>query len=316
MLNRRYLIATALTLALGAHARTGAGQIDRGLVDHLDPGFRPVRPHPAAVQAKDRHRREGRLARHRSGARHRPPRRRRCGVRSRQVAGRKIRRRRLRREALSRHVQRLRPDRAEERSGRHQGPRTSSRRSRRSRTSSATFISRGDKSGTHAAELNLWKDAGIDIAKDKGPWYKEIGQGMGAALNTASAPQRLCADRPRHLASFKNRADLAIVVEGDKRLFNQYGVILVNPQKHANVKKDLGQAFIDWLDLGRKARRRSPTTRSTASSCSSRTPPRRARNGANVIRTAFAAAALVDDGTFCVRRDCPAPRRRQSRAAR
>jgi tungstate transport system substrate-binding protein len=111
----------------------------------------------------------------------------------------------------------------------------------------ADFISRGDKSGTHQAELNLWKVAGVDIAKDKGPWYKEIGQGMGAALNTASASNaHVLADRATWL-SFKNRGDLAIAVEGDKRLFNQYGVMLVNPEKHASVKKDLGQQFIDWL---------------------------------------------------------------------
>jgi tungstate transport system substrate-binding protein len=111
----------------------------------------------------------------------------------------------------------------------------------------ADFISRGDKSGTHQAEISLWKVAGIDIAKDKGPWYKEIGQGMGAALNTASASNAyVLADRGTWL-SFKNRGDLVISVEGDKRLFNQYGVMLVNPQKHPNVKKDLGQQFIDWL---------------------------------------------------------------------
>ena len=111
----------------------------------------------------------------------------------------------------------------------------------------ADFISRGDKSGTHQAELNLWKAAGVDIAKDKGPWYKEIGQGMGAALNTASASNAyVLADRGTWL-SFKNRGDLAIAVEGDKRLFNQYGVMLVNPEKHPSVKKDLGQQFIDWL---------------------------------------------------------------------
>jgi tungstate transport system substrate-binding protein len=111
----------------------------------------------------------------------------------------------------------------------------------------ADFISRGDKSGTHQAELNLWKVAGVDIAKDKGPWYKEIGQGMGAALNTASASNAyVLADRGTWL-SFKNRGDLVIAVEGDKRLFNQYGVMLVNPEKHPSVKKDLGQQFIDWL---------------------------------------------------------------------
>ena len=111
----------------------------------------------------------------------------------------------------------------------------------------ADFISRGDKSGTHQAEINLWKVAGVDVGKDKGPWYKEIGQGMGAALNTASASNAyVLADRGTWL-SFKNRGDLGIAVEGDKRLFNQYGVMLVNPEKHPSVKRDLGQQFIDWL---------------------------------------------------------------------
>jgi tungstate transport system substrate-binding protein len=111
----------------------------------------------------------------------------------------------------------------------------------------AAFISRGDKSGTHQAELNLWRVAGIDIAAEKGPWYKEVGQGMGAALNTASASNAyVLSDRGTWL-SFKNKGDLVIVVEGDKRLFNQYGVMLVNPQKHPSVKKELGQQFIDWL---------------------------------------------------------------------
>jgi tungstate transport system substrate-binding protein len=111
----------------------------------------------------------------------------------------------------------------------------------------APFISRGDRSGTHIAELNLWKAAGIDIEKERGPWYREIGQGMGAALNTASASNAyVLSDRGTWL-SFKNRGDLTISVEGDKRLFNQYGVILVNPANHPHVKKELGQAFIDWL---------------------------------------------------------------------
>ena len=112
----------------------------------------------------------------------------------------------------------------------------------------ASFVSRGDRSGTHIAELAIWnKDAGIDIEKDKGPWYKSIGQGMGAALNTASAMNAyVLSDRGTWL-SFKNRGDMQILVEGDKRLFNQYGVMLVNPAKHPNVKKDLGQQFIDWL---------------------------------------------------------------------
>jgi tungstate transport system substrate-binding protein len=111
----------------------------------------------------------------------------------------------------------------------------------------ATFISRGDRSGTNIAELALWKDADIDIAKDRGPWYKEIGQGMGAALNIASASNAyVLSDRGTWLA-FQNQGDLAIVVEGDKRLFNQYGVMLVNPMKCPSVKKELGQQFIDFL---------------------------------------------------------------------
>jgi tungstate transport system substrate-binding protein len=111
----------------------------------------------------------------------------------------------------------------------------------------APFISRGDRSGTNIAELALWKDAGIDIAKDKGLWYKEIGQGMGAALNMASASNAyVLSDRGTWLA-FQNRGELSILVEGDKRLLNQYGVMLVNPEKYPSVKKDLGQRFIDWL---------------------------------------------------------------------
>jgi tungstate transport system substrate-binding protein len=109
------------------------------------------------------------------------------------------------------------------------------------------FISRGDNSGTHQAELNLWKLAGIEIAAGKGAWYKEIGQGMGAALNAASASNAyVLSDRGTWL-SFKNRGELVIAVESDKRLFNQYGVMLVNPQKHPSVNKELGQQFIDWL---------------------------------------------------------------------
>lgn len=111
----------------------------------------------------------------------------------------------------------------------------------------APFISRGDKSGTHAAELSLWKQAGVDIAAETGPWYREIGQGMGAALNMAAASNAyVLSDRGTWL-SFRNPGDLVIAVEGDRRLFNQYGVILVNPAKHPTVKADLGQAFIDWL---------------------------------------------------------------------
>jgi tungstate transport system substrate-binding protein len=111
----------------------------------------------------------------------------------------------------------------------------------------APFISRGDRSGTHIAELTLWKDAGIDIDTEKGPWYKSIGQGMGAALNTASASNAyVLSDRATWL-HFKNKGELQIVVEGDTRMFNQYGVMLVNPNKHSNVKKVLGQEFINYL---------------------------------------------------------------------
>ena len=118
---------------------------------------------------------------------------------------------------------------------------------RRIRSAQAPFVSRGDRSGTHFAELEIWKMAGIDIAKEKGPWYRDTGQGMGPALNTAAAMDAyILSDRGTWL-SFKNRGELAILVEGDKRLFNPYGIMLVNPQKHPSVKKELGQAFIDWI---------------------------------------------------------------------
>jgi tungstate transport system substrate-binding protein len=109
------------------------------------------------------------------------------------------------------------------------------------------FVSRGDKSGTHTAELGLWKAASVDPAETKPSWYREIGQGMGAALNTAAAMGAyVLADRGTWI-SFKNKDALQIVVEGDNRLFNQYGIMLVNPEKHPSVKKELGQAFIDWV---------------------------------------------------------------------
>ena len=110
--------------------------------------------------------------------------------------------------------------------------------------SKAAFASRGDKSGTHFAELELWKAAGIDIAREKGPWYRDTGSGMGPTLNTASGMNAYALSDRATWLSFKNRGNLVISVEGDKRLFNQYGVILVNKP---HVKKDLGQAFIDWL---------------------------------------------------------------------
>ncbi|HUQ52697.1 MAG TPA: substrate-binding domain-containing protein [Gammaproteobacteria bacterium] len=118
---------------------------------------------------------------------------------------------------------------------------------RKIKSAAAPFVSRGDRSGTHIAEVNLWTMAGVDIAREKGPWYRETGQGMGPALNTASSMNAyLLSDRATWLA-FMNRGELAILVEGDKRLMNQYGVMLVNPEKHSNVKRADGQAFIDWV---------------------------------------------------------------------
>ncbi len=118
---------------------------------------------------------------------------------------------------------------------------------RKIRTAQAPFVSRGDRSGTHFAELEIWKAAAVDIAKEKGPWYRDTGQGMGPALNTAAGMNAyILSDRATWL-SFKNRGELGIVVEGDRRLFNQYGIMLVNPQKHPGVKRELGQAFIDWI---------------------------------------------------------------------
>jgi tungstate transport system substrate-binding protein len=118
---------------------------------------------------------------------------------------------------------------------------------RKIKFASAPFVSRGDRSGTHTAELELWKLAKVDIAKDKGPWYRDTGQGMGPALNAAASMNAyILADRGTWI-SFKNRGDLTIVVEGDRRLFNQYGVILVNSAKHSHVKRDFGQAFVDWV---------------------------------------------------------------------
>jgi tungstate transport system substrate-binding protein len=118
---------------------------------------------------------------------------------------------------------------------------------RRIASAQAPFVSRADNSGTHAAELRYWKAAGFDIAKAKGPWYRETGSGMGPTLNTASAMNAYAlADRGTWL-SFRNRGELAILVQGDTRLFNQYGVILVNPARHLHVKEEAGGKFIAWL---------------------------------------------------------------------
>jgi tungstate transport system substrate-binding protein len=117
----------------------------------------------------------------------------------------------------------------------------------RIRAAAAPFASRGDNSGTHFAEVQLWKAAGIDIAAAKGPWYRETGSGMGPTLNTAAGLNAYALTDRGTWLSFKNRGELGIVVEGDRRLFNQYGVMLVNPAKHPHVKKGQGQAFVDWL---------------------------------------------------------------------
>ena len=118
---------------------------------------------------------------------------------------------------------------------------------RRIAEAGAAFASRGDDSGTHKAELALWKAAGVDVAAASGAWYRETGSGMGQTLNTASGLDAYAlADRGSWIG-FANKGDLEILVEGDKRLFNQYGVILVNPEKHPQVKAGDGQAFVDWL---------------------------------------------------------------------
>ena len=111
----------------------------------------------------------------------------------------------------------------------------------------AAFVSRGDRSGTHAAELRLWQAAGIDVGSAGGTWYRETGTGMGALLNTAAAMDAyLLSDRGTWIA-FRNRGELAILVEGDDRLFNQYGVMMVSPERHPQVKQSGAKAFMDWL---------------------------------------------------------------------
>lgn len=119
----------------------------------------------------------------------------------------------------------------------------------------AAFASRGDDSGTHKLEVSLWREAGVAVAKASGTWYRETGAGMGATLNTASAMGAYTLTDRGTWLSFANKGELTILVEGDVRLFNQYGVILVNPAKHPHVKAEAGQAFIDWLisDDGQQA---------------------------------------------------------------
>jgi tungstate transport system substrate-binding protein len=176
--------------------------------------------------------------------------------RARQGRRGEIHRRGLRRQAPGSDVQRLHRHRPEGRpgqGGRQGHPRRPAPHRGRSK---APFVSRGDKSGTHAAELRYWKAAGIDLEAKKGAWYRDTGSGMGPALNTAASMNAyILADRGTWL-NFKNRGELGIVIEGDTRLFNQYGVILVNPAKHAHVKQADGQRFIDWV-VGPKGSRPS-----------------------------------------------------------
>ena len=113
--------------------------------------------------------------------------------------------------------------------------------------SEAVFVSRGDDSGTHKKELGLWRDAGVDAAAASGSWYRESGSGMGATLNTAAAMSGYALSDRGTWLSFKNPGNLEDLVEGDERLFNPYGVILVNEKKHPHVKTEQGQKFVDWL---------------------------------------------------------------------
>ena len=111
----------------------------------------------------------------------------------------------------------------------------------------APFVARGDDSGTSKAEMRLWKETGIDPKTMGGSWYRDTGSGMGPTLNTAAAMDGYTLSDRGTWLSFKNKQNLTIVVEGDRRLFNQYGVMLVNPAKHPHVKHDLGRKFSDWL---------------------------------------------------------------------
>ena len=118
---------------------------------------------------------------------------------------------------------------------------------RRIAAATAPFASRGDDSGTHKAELKLWQAAGVDARAASGTWYRETGSGMGPTLNTAAGMNAYTLTDRGTWLSFQNRGELDVLVQGDAKLFNQYGVMLVNPDKHPNVKADLGQQFVDWL---------------------------------------------------------------------
>ena len=113
--------------------------------------------------------------------------------------------------------------------------------------SNSFFVSRGDDSGTHKKELSLWAEAGIDVVSQSGAWYRETGSGMGATLNTASGMNAYALTDRSTWLKFANKGDLAILVEGDERMFNPYGIILVNPERHAHIKAELGQRFVDWI---------------------------------------------------------------------
>ena len=207
-----------------------SGEIDRRRLDDIDARFGFVRLFTADSETEDRYRGEGAGPRHGPGPRHRAALRCGCCVRSCQVRRGEILGGGIRRQTLSRDVQRLHPCRPQRRSCRGQGQGHFDGVAN-DQAKAAPFISRGDRSGTNIAEIDLWKKAGIDIVNDKGPWYKEIGQGMGAALNMASASNAyVLSDRGTWLA-FQNRGDLVIAVEGDKRLFNQYGVVWSNARE-------------------------------------------------------------------------------------
>ncbi len=259
MPTRRILLALAL---LAATPRLRAGQIDRRRLHHLDAGFRPVRPHPAAVQGEDRHRREGGVAGHRAGARHRPARRRRRRVRARQAAGGEIRRRRLRREALPGDVQRLHPGRPEERPRRRARQATSRRGCARSRRRAR----RSSRAATSPAPMPPSSRSGRPPASTSPTPQAAEGEGSkdspGTARSARAWGRRSIPPRPRTpirspTAAPGSRSRTAATSpswsKATSALFNQYGVMLVNPAKHPHVKKDARPGLHRLADLARRA---------------------------------------------------------------
>src|SRR5712691_4174597 len=224
-----------------------AGQVHRGRLNDFNRTVGLVRLPAADLREENRHPGAGGCARNGTGARSRAPGRCGRGVRACQVGGREVSRGRPWSKAFSGHVQRLRADRTEVRpcQGRRRHGHPGGAEKDQSGRRAVRVAWRPER--THIAELELWKLAGIDLAKDKGPWYRDTGQGMGPALNTAAAMNAYVLSDRGTWISFKNRGELAIAVEGDRHLFNQYGVMLVSPAKHPSVKKDLGQAFVDWV---------------------------------------------------------------------